>query len=159
MKAKRLFGIFPVFTVLAITAALLACSVPTSAQQPQIAGLTTQFSNGTYSYTMYNNNYWNIYGSNLGPVPGSYTAASRVNVTWATSYIQFGLIQSSSYNTSYISGSSQYWWASGNQLNFFANGQLDVPPGVPISNVTALTANIQVCYVGCSLYTLTGVTY
>ena len=137
---------------------LLTCSVPASAQQPQIAGLTTQFSNNTYSYTMYNNQYWNIYGSNLGA--GGYSGTDVVRVNWQTSYIQFGLIQSSSYTTGYGAGSSQYWWDSPNQLNFFANGQLDIPPGVSASAVTALTANLQVCSGSlCSLTTTTGVTY
>lgn len=155
MQAKRLSSALPVLTVLAL--ALLAGGVSASAQT--IAGLTTQFPGNSYSTTMYNNEYWNIYGSNLGPTPGSYSAGSTVNVTWQTSYIEFGLVQSSSYNTSYRAGSSQYWWASNNQLNFFANGLLDLPPGVSTSAVTALTANLQVCYVGCSLYTSTGVVY
>jgi hypothetical protein len=157
MQAKRLFGILPVFTLLVVAATLLVGSIPANAQQPQINGLTTQFSNNTYSYTMYNNNYWNIYGNNLGS--GGYSGTATVNVNWQTSYIQFGQIQSSSYNASYGAFSSQYWWDSPTQLNFFANGQLDIPPGVSRSDVTALTANIQVCNIGCSLTTTTGVQY
>jgi hypothetical protein len=157
MQAKRLFGILPVRVVLAVAAALLVGSIPANAQQPQISGLTTQFSNNTYSFTMYNNNYWNIYGNNLGS--GGYSGTATVNVNWQTSYIQFGLIQSSSYNTSYRAFSSQYWWDSPTQLNFFANGLLDIPPGVTVSNVTALTANLQVCNIGCSLTTTTGVVF
>lgn len=156
MQGKRLFEILPVFTVLAMAMALLAGSVPANAQQ--ITGLTTQFSNNTYSYTMYNNQYWNIYGNNLGS--GGYSGTDYVNVQWTTSYIQSGLIQSMSYFQNYGSGSSQYWWDSANQLNFFANGLFDLPPGVPTSAVTALTATLKVCQgAACSLPTTTGVQY
>jgi hypothetical protein len=155
MQVKRLFGIVPVFAVLAMATALLVGSVPANAQQPDIQGLTTQFANNTYSYTMYDFNYWNIYGNNLGS--DGYSGTAGVNVNWQTSYIQFGQINSMSYNAGYRAFSSQYWWDSPNQLNFYANGQLSLPAGVTRSDVTALTANIQVCNIGCSLTTSTGV--
>jgi hypothetical protein len=156
MRLKRLFGILPVFTVLAVAAALLASGVAANAQAPQINGLETQFPNNVYSTHLYNNEYWNIYGSNLGT--GGYSGTAVVNVTWQTTYLSGGFSQSMSHVSSYGAGSSQYWWDSPTQLNFFANGTFDLPAGVPTSNIQGFTANVQVCNFGpCSLPVLNSV--
>lgn len=155
MQAKRLFGILPVFPLLAVAAALLVGGVAANAQAPQINGFTTQFPNNVYSTTMYNNEYWNIYGSNLGT--GGYSGTAVVNVTWQTTFLSGGFDQSMSHGSSYRAGSAQYWWDSPTQLNFFANGTFDLPAGVPISNIVGFTANVEVCNFGCSLPVLNGV--